>query len=126
MQVKRVFTFDAAHHLPNYNGKCANIHGHTYTLEVYIQGPLLSNGMVMDFHDVDKLVKENVLNDLDHKDLNTKFDNPTGENIVMFIVSILRQKLKDYDTSHTGTQRKLVRVVLWESPKNEIIWEADE
>ena len=48
--VVKEFTFDAAHYLPGYNGKCNRPHGHTYRLQVGIEGePDHSTGMVIDF-----------------------------------------------------------------------------
>jgi 6-pyruvoyltetrahydropterin/6-carboxytetrahydropterin synthase len=52
--ITKRFVFDAAHQLPNHDGKCAHLHGHTYTLEVDAQGPVTEygspqEGMVIDF-----------------------------------------------------------------------------
>ena len=66
------FTFEMAHALPGYDGKCANIHGHSYHLEVTIQGLPIhdptspKNGMVADFGDIKQLVQQHILNHFDH------------------------------------------------------------
>ncbi|HEX9058876.1 MAG TPA: 6-carboxytetrahydropterin synthase QueD, partial [Clostridia bacterium] len=76
--ITKVFTFDCAHHLNEYEGKCKNIHGHTYKLEVTVKGPVQKNGLVMDFHDLDAVVENEILEMIDHKYLNEIFDfNPT-------------------------------------------------
>ena len=61
-EIKTSATFDSAHFLRGYNGKCANIHGHTWTVEATMQnGSLISDGekrgMVMDFSDLKKAVR---------------------------------------------------------------------
>jgi len=54
MIVTKQISFDAAHFLPNYDGKCANMHGHRWTIEVAVAGSVHEDGMVMDFS---KLIK---------------------------------------------------------------------
>lgn len=75
MQVIRItkyFRFETAHVLKNYDGPCKNIHGHSYKLAVTIRGiPLLEtghpkSGMVMDFNDINKLVKSLIIDEFDH------------------------------------------------------------
>jgi 6-pyruvoyltetrahydropterin/6-carboxytetrahydropterin synthase len=73
-------TFDAAHHLPNYKGKCKNIHGHTFGYELNCHGKVV-DGMIVDF---------NLFKELDHTDLNTIIKNPTAENICLFLVTRIK------------------------------------
>ena len=61
MIVLKEFEFDAAHYLPEYNGKCERLHGHTYKLVVKVQGTPDHEGMVIDFIRLKNIVKENVL-----------------------------------------------------------------
>ena len=61
-KLKTAATFDSAHFLSGYNGKCANIHGHTWTIEVEVRANSLitageKRGMVIDFSDLKKSVK---------------------------------------------------------------------
>ena len=61
--LKTSAAFDSAHFLSGYNGKCANIHGHRWTVEVKINGEELQNdgekrGMLIDFSDLKKAVKK--------------------------------------------------------------------
>jgi len=85
MLVTKGFTFDAAHALTQYYGKCENLHGHTYRLEVTVEGPVHDNGMVVDFVLLKRVVKKHVLFKLDHQNLNDHFDNPSAELIAMWI-----------------------------------------
>jgi len=85
MFVSRDFKFDAAHYLPNYKGKCERLHGHTYRLQVTLEGEPDREGMIVDFGDIKKIVNEKVLNQLDHHDLNEVIENPSAENIAMWI-----------------------------------------
>jgi 6-pyruvoyltetrahydropterin/6-carboxytetrahydropterin synthase len=72
VRVCKIFTFDAAHQLIGHSGKCANLHGHTYRLEVVLEGVPLGpehtsdEGFVMDFAHLKSVVKERVIDKLDH------------------------------------------------------------
>jgi 6-pyruvoyltetrahydropterin/6-carboxytetrahydropterin synthase len=85
-----VMTFAAAHFLPDHQGKCKNLHGHTYTLEVSVSGVPGRNGpsagMVMDFADLREKVANIVIAPLDHTVLNEAVDFvPTVEAIAGWI-----------------------------------------
>lgn len=88
-KLTRQFSFEAAHHLPFHEGKCKNLHGHTYVLDVTIEGRYDANGIIMDFHDFKTIVTDHVINHFDHKCLNDleifKHTSPTAENIAMYI-----------------------------------------
>jgi len=87
MRVCRKFKFDAAHYLPNYNGVCSRLHGHTWYLEVEFEGPVSGvAGFVADFADIKKYVSERVIDRLDHQCLNdVACTNPTCENLLKWI-----------------------------------------
>ena len=85
MIISKTFSFNAAHKLPNYNGKCANLHGHTWKLIVSLEGEVQEDGMVIDFKDIKKQVNEKVLDKLDHSYLNEIVENPTCENLLLWI-----------------------------------------
>jgi len=116
---KKIFTFDAAHFLPGYPGKCANMHGHTYKLEITVSrindGSKLavgSEGMIVDFAELNGMVKEAVLDQVDHKVLNEIFDfRPTSENLASYIYNSLQEKFKVHSL-------KVEKVALWESEKS--------
>ena len=88
LTVTKIFKFEAAHHLPHYEGACHNVHGHSYKLEVTIGGSVVTStsnpkcGMICDFKDLKKLVNEIVVDKYDHSNLNDYFENPTAENMV--------------------------------------------
>ena len=68
----KIFHFEAAHALNGYDGKCRNIHGHSYELRVTVKGMPLDepgnpkNGMVIDFHDLKQIVNQEVVDKFDH------------------------------------------------------------
>lgn len=72
IRVTKIFNFETAHALFGYDGKCKNIHGHSYKLHVSILGQPIQdenhpeNGMVMDFGDLKKIVNQSIVEPLDH------------------------------------------------------------
>jgi 6-pyruvoyltetrahydropterin/6-carboxytetrahydropterin synthase len=84
-EICREYEFDAAHRLDWHPGKCRNLHGHTYRLEVTTRGGVDDRGVVMDFSELDAIVRTRVLDDLDHCFLNDVLDNPTAERIGAWI-----------------------------------------
>jgi 6-pyruvoyltetrahydropterin/6-carboxytetrahydropterin synthase len=93
MRLCREFYFDAAHYIPDYKGKCEQLHGHTYKLEVVIKGDLQNDGMIVDFVKMKEIVESAVIEKLDHHALNEIFDNPTAEHILEWISAQLKGKL---------------------------------
>lgn len=86
MRVRRRFGFEAAHRLPNHPGKCRELHGHSFKLLVTVDGPVEENsGMVVDFSDLKRVVSERVIDRLDHRCANDLLDNPTAENLALWI-----------------------------------------
>ena len=61
MLITKEFTFDAAHKLDWHQGKCKNLHGHTYKLQVTVVGELNKNGIVIDFGDLKNIVNNKVI-----------------------------------------------------------------
>ena len=102
--VTRSFTFEAAHQLPWHPGKCRDLHGHGYRLEVTVEGPIGPQGIVIDFADVADVVQREVIVRYDHVYLNDLMDNPTAELIAHDIC-------KRLDAAGLG----VVRVRLWET-----------
>lgn len=122
--ITKKFEFCYGHFLPSYDGKCANFHGHNSTLEVEVNDHNkvnTYNGMVMDFGDLKKIVKEKIIDVLDHKNLNDlpMFASaaPTAENIVTWIVREL---------THEDSPLRfcLVRVRVYETPDSYAEWNA--
>jgi len=107
MKITKKFTFEAAHFIPNHI-TCGNLHGHSYKLEVTIEGPIKENGMLLDFTLFKKIVKEAIIDKLDHQNLNDThyFEIPTAENISIWIYNQLREDLpvseiKLYETANS-------------------------
>lgn len=116
ISITKIFTFDSAHSLPGHKGKCANLHGHTYRLEVTVSrqnGGLVtggsSEGMVMDFGDLKSIVNTEIIEQADHKMLNDAYDfRTTSENLASHYYHVLEGKL-----SPLGVE--VCRIRLWES-----------
>ena len=85
MLLRKEFTFDAAHNLVRYHGKCEALHGHTYRIAVVLEGTPDEEGMIMDFTDLSDIVKERVVSRLDHSYVNDVIEQPTAENIAHWI-----------------------------------------
>lgn len=121
IRVTKLFCFEMAHALRNYDGPCRNIHGHSYYLTVTVSGePVIDRssaklGMVIDFGELKNLVQENIINRFDHalvvqkgfneffqpgadkimKIIQTDFQ-PTSENLVSYFADILLSVLPMY------------------------------
>ncbi|ARE88857.1 6-carboxytetrahydropterin synthase QueD [Clostridium formicaceticum] len=110
IDVTKIFTFDSAHHLENYDGDCKYLHGHTYKLEITVRGKTDACGMVIDFSELKTIVKKEIIKPLDHRYLNEVLDfNPTCENMLVWIFNKLEDLLKK-------ERYWLQKVVLWETP----------
>lgn len=102
----RRFRFEASHVLPHHTGKCRDLHGHGYELEVLCRGPIdPATGMLVDFADLKSLVQDRVLDHLDHKHLNDVLENPTAEELAVWIYDAL-----------AATDLPLDEVRLYETP----------
>lgn len=126
--------FNAAHRLHNAGwsdkknqtvfGKCnnPNFHGHNYELIVKVSGhPDQGTGYVMDMKILSNVIRENVLDRFDHKNLNLDTEEfkdliPTAENIVVVIWSILREKI---------SKQLELKVILYETERNFVEYPAD-
>lgn len=119
LQLGRTYEFDAAHKLPEYSGKCNRLHGHTYKMEVVVQGTVQregsDQGMIIDFNKLDSLIMESVVNKLDHSYLNDLIDTPTAEYLVGYIAGELLMTCSRNDL-------RLVKVKLWETPNSYAEW----
>lgn len=120
IRITKQFTFETAHALYGYDGKCKNIHGHSYKLDVCVLGEPITDasnvkcGMVIDFGDLKKIVKKEVVDVLDHaimlnkntphielaNDLQKADHNvvlvdyqPTSENMVIHFADKIKAKL---------------------------------
>ncbi|ARI78298.1 6-carboxytetrahydropterin synthase QueD [Halobacillus mangrovi] len=98
VMVSKEFTFDAAHHLHCYEGKCKNLHGHTYRVVFGISGFTDDIGIVMDFGDIKEIWKEQIEVHLDHRYLNDTLPNmnTTAENMVVWIYEKMEKALSTH------------------------------
>lgn len=111
-ELKIITQFGAAHQLRNYNGKCENLHGHNWKIEVYVKGEELDkDGMLVDF----KIIKdrtEEIIERFDHKFLNDlecfSEINPSSENIAKYIYEELEKGI-------SNNKIKVSRITAWES-----------
>jgi len=119
VRIRKQFHFEAAHVLPHHAGKCSRLHGHSYRLDVTVAGPLENSGpatgMVVDFDVLAAVVREAVVDPLDHRSLNEFVDNPTSENIVAWIWRRLEPRLP-----------QLEELTLWETATASAILRRDE
>ncbi len=133
VSVCRVAHFNAAHRLYNKDwdfdknqsvfGKCnnPNYHGHNYKLEVWVTGPIdPETGYVIDLGLLKSIIKTEVEDRFDHKNLNLdtpEFEtlNPTAENIAVVIWNVLKLKLADHLS---------LRVKLFETERNIVEYEG--
>ncbi|MFH1533586.1 MAG: 6-carboxytetrahydropterin synthase QueD [Nitrospirota bacterium] len=87
------FDFAASHFLTKYHGKCENLHGHNYKLIVAIKDDVKDDGMVIDYKEIKEIVNSHVIDHLDHKHLNDIIENPSSENILVWMWEKLKDKL---------------------------------
>ena len=106
LTVTKEITFAAAHSLPFYDGPCFNLHGHEWKVQVTISGHIDPHtGMILDFVDLKKWMRELIHDKYDHAHINDMFENPTAENMVMQMVldmqtvfGVAVQRLRLYET----------------------------
>ncbi|MGB9696725.1 MAG: 6-pyruvoyl trahydropterin synthase family protein [Ignavibacteria bacterium] len=128
--ISRKEHFSASHTLTSDNlsreqnqklfGKCSNIHGHNYYLEVTIAGtPDKITGYVFDLKELKDILRTEILDKVDHQDLNTipmfKGIVPTAENIAIIFYNILEPKLK-------RPNARLYSVKIYETEKNSVTY----
>lgn len=144
IRVTKEFSFETAHALWNYDGPCRNVHGHSYKLFVTIAGEPLDepgntkNGMVIDFGDLKKLVKREVVDVFDHsvvisrmaggdrlEAMKKMFGNvllvdyqPTCENLILDIAGRIKPQLPEGISLHN--------LRLYETATSYAEWFADD
>ena len=98
--LEKEFKFEAAHQLPQHDGKCRRLHGHSWKGRVVVEGTHLiasgpKTGMVMDYSDIKAALDPLVEGHLDHYYLNdsTGLENPTSENLALWVFTMLRDKI---------------------------------
>lgn len=117
MIIYKTFTFDSAHYLPNVpqGHKCGGLHGHTYTLTVFISGKVeKKSGWIIDYTDLKNSIKP-FIDILDHKLLNEipGLENPTSENLSVWLWQMIKPIYPD-----------LIKIELKETPTSGVIYEG--
>lgn len=114
--VSKEFTFDSAHHLHAYEGKCKNLHGHTYKVIFGLSGFVDERGLMIDFGDIKEIWKSEIEIYLDHKYLNETLPpmNTTAENMVVWIYDKMSEALIERQNQYDGARVEFVR--LYETP----------
>ncbi len=113
MLVSKEFSFDAAHNLINYQGKCEKLHGHRWKVRVTIKAPVNKNGIAYDFIQLEGMAKKRAISKLDHSYLNDLLPQPSTENIALWIW----EKLKDLP---------LYEIKVWESPTSSVTYRGGD
>ncbi len=115
--------FSSAHQLRGYKGKCENLHGHNYKIEIYARGRELDNiGLLVDFGEL-KAAADEIVNYLDHRNINElpPFDvelNPSAENLARYILERV--------ASSVGDERvQVYKVRCFETPTSVATYQTD-
>jgi len=127
------------------------VHGHTYKLQVTLEGKVQSNGLLIDFVVLKRIVKRQVLEKLDHVLINDVIENPSAERIVMWmwahlkdLPKLLREELNDpnlgkeikallrqqdqtgeLDPLEFDQALRLYELKLWETPQSFVTYRGD-
>ena len=115
--------FSSAHQLRGYQGKCENLHGHNYKIEIYARGRELNNiGLLVDFVEL-KAAADDLVTYLDHKNLNelepfVTEENPSAENLARFILERLAVRLDD-------DRVKIYKVRCFETPTSVATYQVE-
>lgn len=144
LRITKEFSFEAAHALTGYDGPCRNIHGHSYGLSVTVKGTPYNddnspkNGMLMDFSDLKKIIRKNIIDIFDHalilnknypaatrEELDKAFCNiiyvdyqPTSENLLADFSERIRSLLPEHI--------KLTKLKLRETGSSFAEWLAED
>ena len=145
VRVTKAFDWEMAHALDHHDGKCHNIHGHTYSLEITFIGEIADepgtpkDGMVVDFADIKRIVKTGIVDVFDHalvlrddsrflkvldKEMNPRLMlkpyQPTCENLLVDMVGIIREKLAELNGA------ELYSAMLRETKTSYATWYAED
>ncbi|HEV2800443.1 MAG TPA: 6-carboxytetrahydropterin synthase QueD [Pyrinomonadaceae bacterium] len=115
--------FSSAHQLRGYKGKCENLHGHNYKIEIYARGRELDNiGLLVDFGDL-KSAADEIVQYLDHRNINElpPFDaelNPSAENLARYILEHVAARVGD-------ARVQVYKVRCYETPTSVATYQID-
>ena len=115
--------FSSAHQLRGYQGKCENLHGHNYKIEIYARGNELNNiGLLVDFVEL-KQAADDLVAYVDHQNLNelepfVEEQNPSAENVARFFLEKLASKIND-------ARVQIYKVRCFETPTSVATYQMD-
>ena len=119
--------FSSAHQLRGYKGKCENLHGHNYKIEIYARGRELDNiGLLVDFGEL-KTAADEIVNYLDHRNINElpPFDeeiNPSAENLARYFLERVAASV----AASVGNERvQVYKVRCFETPTSVATYQID-
>jgi len=142
IRITKEFRYEGAHALYKYDGKCRNIHGHSYVLYVTVKGTPIDddsnckNGMLLDFSDFKRIVNDTIVEKFDHAlvlrnelpmalELGSAYEKvvlldfqPTCENLIVYFASVISSHLPDNVQLHS--------LRLHESPSSFVEWYAED
>lgn len=142
IRITKEFRYEGAHALYNYDGKCRNIHGHSYVMYVTVKGTPIDddsdckNGMLLDFSDFKRIVNDTIIEKFDHAlvlrseapvafELANAYEKvvlvdfqPTCENLIAYFASVI--------WSHLPENVELHSIRLHESPSSFVEWYAQD
>lgn len=145
IRITKEFKFEAAHALKDYDGLCRNIHGHSYDLKVTVSGTAIKEenspklGMVMDFGDLKKIVREEIVSQFDHsvvlyknmpadliRELKNNFEriiitdyNPTSEEMLVDFAARIRSRLpENIELKHMLLRETVTSYAEWYAEDN--------
>lgn len=129
MRIGKEYFFEAAHLLSNHIGKCSRLHGHSYKVEVVLEGGAHGNsgdsneGMLLDFEHLNKAMHP-IIESLDHYYLNDviKNDVTTAENIALYIAKWLYSNLNQIKEWVELDNARVLSVRVWEGRKAYAEW----
>lgn len=134
MKLNTTLHFAAAHFLPKYKGKCENVHGHNYKVIITVQGEVQENGLVIDFKKIKDIAEKRVIDILDHAELNKIIDNPSAENIAIWIWGQLKDKLplykveihetESYSAEYDGSKKVYIALGSNQGDREKNLWQA--
>jgi len=121
-EVTIIKSFSAAHLLAEIGGKCEELHGHNFKVEVTVGAPdLNTEGILIDFRLVKKWLKD-ILDEMDHQHLNDlpffKGRNPSSENIAYYVYKEMQAMVKEAEV-------RVLQVKVWESENAAVTYKGD-
>lgn len=103
-RIGKEFIWEMSHRLQFHDGACKNIHGHSYSMRVEIEGEVDANGMIMDYYDIQKIVSP-LIDELDHSFC-------VDDNDTMMLKFLEDNNFKHYVINSTTTAENLAKHIL--------------